>query len=46
LYKLAKVWGDEKSYGAAVRQRLDDLKQVLQEDQEFQEETQKRSDGD
>jgi len=32
LFKLADVWGDDKSYGAAVRQRMEDLKQVLAED--------------
>jgi len=33
LYKLAKLWGDDQSYGVAVRQRMEDLKQVLAEDQ-------------
>ncbi|MEM7357754.1 MAG: monovalent cation:proton antiporter-2 (CPA2) family protein [Pseudomonadota bacterium] len=32
LYKLAKLWGDDHSYGIAVRQRMEDLKQVLAED--------------
>lgn len=32
LFKLAEVWGDDKSYGVAVRQRMEDLKQVLAED--------------
>jgi len=38
IHYFRQVWGDEKSYGAAVRARLDDLKQVLQEDQEFHDE--------
>ena len=33
LYKLAQVWGDDASYGVAVRQRMEDLQQVLAEDQ-------------
>lgn len=33
LYQLANLWGDDKNYGIAVRQRLDDIKQVLQRDQ-------------
>jgi len=32
LYKLAEVWGDDKSYGIAIRQRMEDLQQVLDED--------------
>lgn len=32
LFKLAEIWGDDKSYGVAVRQRMEDLKQVLAED--------------
>lgn len=32
LIKLAEHWGDDKRYGIAVRQRMDDLKQVLAED--------------
>ncbi|MDO3383511.1 monovalent cation:proton antiporter-2 (CPA2) family protein [Gilvimarinus algae] len=32
LRKLAKVWGDDKSYGKAIRKNLDDLRRVLQED--------------
>lgn len=32
LRLLADLWGDDKSYGVAVRQRLEDLKQVLLED--------------
>jgi len=34
LIQLAEVWGDDKSYGLAVRARLEDLKQVLEKDQE------------
>ena len=33
LTMLASLWGDDKSYGIAVRQRMEDLKQVLQSDQ-------------
>jgi glutathione-regulated potassium-efflux system ancillary protein KefC/glutathione-regulated potassium-efflux system protein KefB len=29
---LADVWGNDQSYGVAVRQRMEDLKQVLQQD--------------
>ena len=32
LIELADVWGDDKHYGAAVRQHLADLKQVLDND--------------
>ena len=32
LVDLADVWGDDKHYGAAVRQHLSDLKQVLDND--------------
>ncbi len=32
LLKLAEVWGDDKSYGIAVRQRMEDLQQVLADD--------------
>ena len=31
LHVLADVWGDDHSYGVAVRQRTEDLKQVLKE---------------
>ena len=34
LRKLAKFWGDDQSYGIAVRQRMEDLKQVLDDDQQ------------
>lgn len=36
LTMLASLWGDDKSYGAAVRQRMEDLKQVLQRDKKDQ----------
>jgi glutathione-regulated potassium-efflux system ancillary protein KefC len=36
LEQLAAVWGDEASYGVAMRQRLEDLSQVLQADRELQ----------
>lgn len=32
VLQLANLWGDDASYGVAVRQRKADLKQVLQED--------------
>ncbi len=35
---LADIWGDDHSYGKAVRQRMEDLKQVLISDQEHKEE--------
>ncbi len=34
---LADVWGDDRSYGVAVKQRLEDLKQVLDQDKSDQE---------
>ncbi len=34
LIKLAEYWGDDKSYGLAVRQRMEDLRQVLADDAE------------
>lgn len=34
LRKLARVWGDDKSYGRAIRKNLDELRRVLQEDAE------------
>ncbi|MFT2092568.1 monovalent cation:proton antiporter-2 (CPA2) family protein [Paraglaciecola sp. 2405UD69-4] len=37
LKTLAKLWGDDHSYGVAVRQRSEDLKQVLQNDKAEQE---------
>lgn len=32
LRLLANVWGDDHSYGVAVKQRMEDLKQVLNQD--------------
>lgn len=32
IHVLAEVWGDDKSYGVAIRQRIEDLQQVLQND--------------
>ncbi|MFT6907448.1 MAG: glutathione-regulated potassium-efflux system ancillary protein KefC [Oleiphilaceae bacterium] len=37
LHTLANLWGDDHSYGVAVKQRIEDLKQVLKKDQEEQE---------
>lgn len=36
LHKLAHLWGDDRSYGIAVKQRLEDLKQVLTDDKQQQ----------
>jgi len=36
VLQLAKLWGDDTSYGVAVRQRMEDLKQVLQQDKQAQ----------
>lgn len=33
LHILAEMWGDDHSYGLAVRQRIEDLKDVLNSDQ-------------
>jgi glutathione-regulated potassium-efflux system ancillary protein KefC/glutathione-regulated potassium-efflux system protein KefB len=33
LHTLADVWGDDHSYGIAVKQRIEDLKHVLKKDQ-------------
>jgi len=33
---LANLWGDDHSYGIAIKQRTEDLKQVLQEDKKEQ----------
>ena len=38
LTMLASLWGDDKSYGAAVRQRMEDLKQVLKKDKQDKDE--------
>lgn len=35
--QLAKLWGDDHSYGVAVRQRTEDLKQVLNQDKRARE---------
>ncbi|KPH89671.1 potassium transporter [Pseudoalteromonas haloplanktis] len=34
VLQLAELWGDDASYGVAVRQRMEDLKQVLQQDKQ------------
>jgi len=45
LRKLAELWGDDQSYGIAVRQRMEDLQQVLDEDAaQFEYEREKASD--
>jgi len=36
LHALAKLWGDDHSYGIAIRQRVEDLQQVLKNDKEEQ----------
>lgn len=33
LHQLAELWGDDKSYGLAIRARQEDLRQVLEQDQ-------------
>ncbi|WP_196141121.1 monovalent cation:proton antiporter-2 (CPA2) family protein [Aliikangiella sp. G2MR2-5] len=42
LTMLASLWGDDKSYGAAVRQRMEDLKQVLQRDKKEKKDSNER----
>ncbi len=37
VLQLAKLWGDDHSYGVAVRQRTEDLKQVLNQDKRARE---------
>jgi glutathione-regulated potassium-efflux system ancillary protein KefC len=37
LHELAALWGDDHTYGVAVRQRMEDLKQVLAKDRAAQE---------
>ncbi|MDH3903892.1 MAG: NAD-binding protein, partial [Xanthomonadales bacterium] len=37
MYKLSEVWGDDHEYGMRVRQNLEDLEQVLQDDLETSE---------
>ena len=32
LIKLAEVWGDDQSYGRAIRQHVEDLRSILMED--------------
>ncbi len=39
LAVLSELWGDDKSYGVAVRQRMEQLRQVLQADQKEKEPT-------
>lgn len=39
LVMLSEIWGNDKSYGVAIRQRTEDLKQVLQSDQQQQDKT-------
>lgn len=36
LHELAALWGDDHTYGVAVRQRMEDLKQVLAKDRAAQ----------
>ncbi|MDX1728218.1 MAG: monovalent cation:proton antiporter-2 (CPA2) family protein [Pseudoalteromonas tetraodonis] len=36
VLQLSELWGDDASYGVAVRQRMEDLKQVLQQDKQAQ----------
>tara|TARA_R110000744_G_scaffold110165_6_gene207871 strand:- start:1092 stop:2999 length:1908 start_codon:yes stop_codon:yes gene_type:complete len=47
LTALADLWGDDHSYGIAVKQRIEDLKQVLSNDRNEQEKlnTCRQSDG-
>lgn len=45
LHQLAELWGDDHSYGIAVRQRLDDLTQVLTKDKEEQDSLNTCQDG-
>ena len=42
LQVLAEIWGDDRSYGVAVKQRLEDLKQVLLNDQRQRQKEQKK----
>ncbi|GGW93576.1 monovalent cation:proton antiporter-2 (CPA2) family protein [Alteromonas halophila] len=37
MYMLSALWGDDETYGVAVRQRMEDLKQVLAQDTEARE---------
>ncbi|WP_166419515.1 monovalent cation:proton antiporter-2 (CPA2) family protein [Pseudoalteromonas sp. Z1A8] len=36
VVQLAALWGDDATYGVAVRQRMEDLKHVLQQDKQAQ----------
>lgn len=42
LQVLAEIWGDDRSYGVAVKQRLEDLKQVLLNDQQQRQKKEKK----
>ncbi|QGX39738.1 monovalent cation:proton antiporter-2 (CPA2) family protein [Permianibacter aggregans] len=42
LQVLAEIWGDDRSYGVAVKQRLEDLKQVLLNDQQQRQKAEKK----
>jgi glutathione-regulated potassium-efflux system ancillary protein KefC/glutathione-regulated potassium-efflux system protein KefB len=46
LHSLASLWGDDLSYGVAVKQRTEDLKQVLKNDREEQDKLNTCSEGD
>jgi glutathione-regulated potassium-efflux system ancillary protein KefC/glutathione-regulated potassium-efflux system protein KefB len=46
LMKLAELWGDDHSYGVAVKQRTEDLKQVLSKDKLDQEKLNACRNGD
>lgn len=37
LHKFAHLWGDNRNYGIAVKQHLDVLKEVLENDQKTNE---------
>ncbi|TMO46146.1 monovalent cation:proton antiporter-2 (CPA2) family protein [Pseudoalteromonas ruthenica] len=46
LLQLAELWGDDHSYGVAVRQRMDDLKHVLAQDKQAQQKLNTCDNGD
>lgn len=46
VLQLAELWGDDASYGVAVRQRMEDLKQVLQQDKQAQSDLNTCDNGD
>ncbi|MBG9992724.1 monovalent cation:proton antiporter-2 (CPA2) family protein [Pseudoalteromonas sp. NZS37] len=46
VLQLAALWGDDASYGVAVRQRMEDLKQVLQQDKQAQDDLNTCDSGD